>query len=66
MKISAYHLSIDNLFYMDYHSIPLPFLHSDLELPHSMIFQKSQPHYKQDRRSYYEHTLRSICGHIYG
>ena len=26
-------------------SLP-PFLHNDLELPHSMIFHKSQPHYK--------------------
>ena len=42
-------------------SLPPPFLHNDLELPDSMIFQKSKPHWG----SHYEDTLGSICAHIY-
>ena len=67
MKSSAYPLSIDNLYYMDYPP-PLPqtpFSHNDLELPHSINFQKFQPNYNKNKDSRHKDILRSICANIY-
>ena len=36
---------------------PTHFLNNDLDLSHSMIFQKSQSHYKKNRSSGDEHIL---------
>ena len=47
------------------HWLSPTFFHNYTELPHSMIFQKSQPYYKSDKGSHCEDIIESIDAYIY-